>query len=75
VTSVGSAIIDTVADPFGLPISAAVVLGDLILGLTPIGQAPVLVEGPGGRTSRLARTLCRYSAGAVEGYGWAEWLG
>jgi hypothetical protein len=69
--------IETVADSAGLPASATLTLGDLALAVTPIGHAPVLVEGPGGRTSRLARALCRYQSpgpGGVTGVGWGEWL-
>jgi hypothetical protein len=77
--TVGGAVLDTVADPDGLPMSATLGLGDLRLDVTPIAHAPVLVEGPGGRSTRLARTLCRYESPAggagVAGVGWAEWLG
>ncbi len=68
--------LQTVMAPTGLPVTASLALGDLRLDLTPIGHAPVLVEGPGARTSRLARALCRFDAGGTGGgVGWAEWLG
>jgi hypothetical protein len=80
--TVGSVVMDTVADPDGLPVSATLGLGNLLLAVTPLAHAPVLVEGPGGRSARLARALCRYespsgAAGAAggAGVGWAEWLG
>jgi hypothetical protein len=73
----GEVVIETVVDPGGMPVSATVALGQLVLGVTPIGHAPVLVEGPSGKTARLARSLCRYRSveGGVAGAGWAEWLG
>ena len=44
--------LQTLMAPTGLPVTASLALGDLRVDLTPIGHAPVLVEGPGARTSR-----------------------
>ncbi len=72
----GPVAMTTVADPSGLPASASLPLGDLDLAVTPIGHAPVLVEGPDGRTSHLALALCRFEApDGMAGVGWGEWLG
>lgn len=46
----------------------------LVLSASPLHHAPVCVDGPDGRSSRLARALCRYlAADGRSGAGWAEW--
>ena len=61
--------------PAGLPLTAAVSIGDLSLTASPVAHAPLLVEAADGRTSRLVRTLCRYRADdGREGGGWMELL-
>ncbi|MDQ1366425.1 MAG: hypothetical protein QOE57_2467 [Acidimicrobiaceae bacterium] len=41
----------------------------------PLASAPLLVTAPDGRSSRLARTLCRYqSPGGRYGHGWTDSL-
>ncbi|MBV8559845.1 MAG: hypothetical protein JO050_03675 [Acidimicrobiia bacterium] len=59
----------------GLPTSAAMELGDLRLGVTPVSHAPVLLEAPDGRVSRFPRSLCRFesTADGRTGWGWTEW--
>jgi hypothetical protein len=43
--------------------------------IEPISPAPLLVVAPDGRTSRLARALCRYRGEAGRhGYGWSDSL-
>ncbi|WP_334143423.1 DUF7064 domain-containing protein [Rhabdothermincola sp.] len=42
------------------------------IGVTPLAWAPVLVEGPGGRRSRLPRALARFEGAAGPGVGWVE---
>jgi hypothetical protein len=72
----GPVTMETVAGPAGLPISAKLAVGPLDLAVTTIGHAPVLVEGPGGRSSRLALALCRFETpDGTGGVGWGEWLG
>ncbi|MBW3611555.1 MAG: hypothetical protein KY438_08490 [Actinobacteria bacterium] len=42
--------------------------------IDPLHHAPVHVVGPDGRTSRLARSMCRYATpDGRRGTGWAEW--
>lgn len=58
----------------GLPVSATMTLGDLELSVVPLEHAPVRVDAPDGRHSRLARALCRFSVeGDAFGVGWTEW--
>jgi hypothetical protein len=67
--------IETAMGPGGLPVSASLTVDGLALGVTPVAHAPVAVEAPDGRRSRLARALCRFdSADGGAGVGWAEWL-
>lgn len=48
--------------------------GGLDLTATPRLMAPILVEAPDGRSSRLHRALCHFaSPDGRSGYGWAEW--
>jgi hypothetical protein len=48
----------------------------LSLAASPLHHAPVRLDGPEGRTSRLARALCRYGTGdGRSGVGWSEWNG
>jgi hypothetical protein len=62
-------------DAAGLPVTAAVEVGDLSLAAGVVGPAPLLLEGPDGRRARLARALCAYrSRDGQHGAGWAEWL-
>jgi hypothetical protein len=64
----------TRGDDQGFPASAELTLGGLQVEIDPVAFAPVLVEAPGGRTSRLIRALCRYrDAGGRSGTGWTEW--
>ncbi|WP_208029545.1 DUF7064 domain-containing protein [Rhabdothermincola sediminis] len=42
------------------------------IGVTPLVWAPVLVEGPGGRRTRLPRALARFEGAAGPGVGWVE---
>lgn len=49
-------------------------LAGLEVRATPRMVAPIPLEGPDGRSSRLHRALCHFSAGhGRSGYGWAEW--
>jgi hypothetical protein len=58
----------------GLPDSATWSVGDLDLAVEPIAFAPVLLEGPGGATSRFPRAWCRFTApDGRSGHGWTEW--
>ncbi len=70
-----SAAIETVLSPAGLPVSASLLIDDLAVPVTPVAHAPLSVSGPEGRSSRLARALCRL-AGHTGGpaLGWGEWL-
>lgn len=46
----------------------------LVLTASPLHHAPVRVDAPDGRSSCLARALCRYvAADGRSGTGWAEW--
>jgi hypothetical protein len=76
---VPSLAVSTVLAEEGLPQSAAIRLGPLALTLTPVAHAPLVLESPGGRFSRLPRSLCRVRDGDSEedggpGLGWASWL-
>lgn len=54
--------------------TTAITLAGLELRATPRMVAPIPLEGPHGRSSRLHRALCHFSAGdGRSGYGWAEW--
>jgi hypothetical protein len=67
--------IDTVPGPAGLPESAVLVIDGAPLAVSPIAHAPVVVDGPDGQRSRLARALCRLGGGVGEtGVGWGDWL-
>jgi hypothetical protein len=73
--------IDSVLTPDGLASSASLVVDGLELAVTPLAHAPVVLEAPDGRRSRLARALCRFDdrqEGQGEqdltGVGWSEWL-
>ncbi|MGI8807100.1 MAG: hypothetical protein ACR2KK_04545 [Acidimicrobiales bacterium] len=44
--------------------------GDGTVNGVAVAQSPVLLPGAG----RLARALCRYTAGDRHGHGWAEWF-
>jgi hypothetical protein len=59
----------------GLPISAAMGLGELSMAVVPVAHAPVLLVAPDGRTSRFPRAMCRFAAAdGRHGVGWTEWL-
>lgn len=46
----------------------------LALAVAPLHHAPVRVDGSDGRSTRLARALCRYvAADGRSGVGWGEW--
>ncbi len=65
-----------VADDDGLLPASRLEVGQpaLVLAASPLHHAPVRVDGPDGRSSRLARALCRYlAADGRSGAGWAEW--
>ncbi len=58
-----------------LPAAATLMLGAFSLVATVLAPAPLRLEGPDGRSARLARSWCRYQAGdGRAGVGWAEWL-
>jgi hypothetical protein len=58
-----------------LPRSASLRLGELSLAVTPLAHAPVALDAPDGRRSRLPRALCRFQAlDGRAGMGWTEWL-
>lgn len=60
--------------PTGLPGSERVDVGPLELSVSPLHHAPVGIAGADGRSTRLARSLCRYTvADGGRGTGWAEW--
>ncbi len=62
--------------PEGLPRPGRLVLPGTTteVAVEALHHAPVLVVGPGARTSRLARSLCRYRvADGRTGAGWSEW--
>lgn len=62
------------ADPApGLPGPDRLTVDGGVVAVEPVAFAPVLVAGPGGRRSLLARALCRVDAGGRPGRGWAEW--
>jgi hypothetical protein len=59
----------------GLPVSAAMGLGELSMAVVPVAHAPVLLVAPDGRTSRFPRAMCRFAAAdGRHGVGWTEWL-
>jgi hypothetical protein len=59
----------------GLPSRGTLTVEDLSLDLSVVGHAPVLVPGPGGRTSRLWRAVVRFvAADGRRGAGWCEQL-
>lgn len=63
-------------DSDGLPLLATYVVNETLeVTAQPLYHAPVpLVDGTG-RSSRLPRSLCRFTSDTAEvGYGWAEWL-
>lgn len=68
---------DEVLDDEGLPTSARLVCGDLVLAVEPVAFSPVhLVDDDGvrQRVSRFPRALCRFQAGdGRRGVGWTEW--
>jgi hypothetical protein len=68
--------IDAEVDGSGLPVSAAIAVGDLSLAALVVAPAPLRLPAPDGRgDARLARALCRYRSGdGRPGAGWAEWL-
>lgn len=56
----------------GTPTTLSVEGLDLVA--TPRLMAPILLEAPDGRSSRLHRALCHFAtADGRSGYGWAEW--
>lgn len=58
----------------GHPASARLLVPGLTLTAVPLAFGPVLMTAPDGRTSRLARALCRFSApDGRHGFGWTEW--
>lgn len=68
---------DEVLDDEGLPTSARLVCGGLVLAVEPVAFSPVhLVDDDGvrQRVSRFPRALCRFQAGdGRRGVGWTEW--
>lgn len=47
-----------------------------VVAIEPLHHAPVQMVHPDGRTSRLARSLCRYvTPDGRRGTGWSEWVG
>jgi hypothetical protein len=70
--------VDSVLTPDGLASSASLVVDGLALTVTPLAHAPVVLEAPDGRRSRLARALCRFDGRQdeqdVTAVGWSEWL-
>jgi len=70
-TAFGTREVEVVADD-GLVVSAT--LGDGLTA-TPLAHAPFAIPGPGARTSRLDRALCRFESPAGgRGIGWVERL-
>lgn len=61
--------------PGALPRPTTVGVGPgLEVSLRPVHHAPVRIDGPGGRTSQLARSLCVATAGdGRTGLGWTDW--
>ncbi len=57
----------------GLPVSAAVTLGELSIDATALAPVPLLLEAPDGRRARLAQALCWYRSGdGSQGAGWLQ---
>jgi hypothetical protein len=57
----------------GLADRASVSIGDLECAVTPVAWAPVRLESPDGRESRLPRALVQVESDAGAGAGWIEW--
>jgi len=64
--------IDVELNGDGLPLAGTVAIGPTSLAVSPVAHAPLALDAPDGRRSRLARTLCRYLA--VDGRTGAGWL-
>jgi hypothetical protein len=55
------------------PTAGAIEIGDLELGIEPLGFAPALLVD-GARVSRFPRAMCRFTAAdGRQGLGWTEW--
>lgn len=75
--AVAGVAIDATFNDAGLPLSGLILLGEgeSPVGATALAHAPLLLEAPDGRVSRLARVLCLYQSGeGANGVGWAGWL-
>jgi hypothetical protein len=60
--------------PEGLPTASRLEVGELTLAVEPRWFAPVRLDAPDGRVSRLARALSRFTeADGRSGWGWMEW--
>jgi hypothetical protein len=59
----------------GLPRAGRFRIHDLDLEVEPLHHAPVRLDSPDGRVTRLPRSLCRYrsAGGGATGVGWTEW--
>lgn len=73
--SLGDTAFHGLGPPDALPgASTALSVQGLELGATPRLVAPILLEDPAGRRSRLHRALCHFAAAdGRAGYGWIEW--
>jgi hypothetical protein len=57
----------------GLADRASVSIGDFECAVRPVAWAPVRLESPDGRESRLPRALVQVESAAGAGAGWIEW--
>jgi len=66
--------LETAYDADGLPDKAKMKIGSIDFETSVAGHAPVPLVAPDGRTGRLARALCRFTAAdGRAGWGWTEW--